>query len=445
MRMDESLIKSEIPTVVLIGTLDTKGVEIAYARDALRRLGVRPFVIDSGILGLVTEVADMTREEVAIHAGSTLAKIQKSDSRATAVEAMSVGLAVAVKNLYQQGSLQGLLCFGGAEGALMGASAAHVLPLGIPKVILSPSASGRRQFGPFIGESDVTIMHSVIDILGLNSVARAVYDNAVAAVVGMVKWAGKPPVSDKPCIGITMLGQTTPGAMLICKQLEAHGFEPIIFHANGVGGPAMDNLVLEGKIVGVIEFTISEIANSVKNGIHSTPPDRMTAAVKAGIPLLLVPGAADFFNLGALKDLPAEYKSRKVYRHNSVATLVRMSDTEMKTLGRILVKRMHQATAPTAVLVPTEGFSLIGKAKGAIEDRQSDDALIKVLEDGLPKHIPVIKFPLDINDENFAIKVSEKFLEMMGAAGGLVDSYNLEKASRKGSTHGKALPSEVSR
>ena len=237
------------PQIALIGTLDTKGDEIAYVRERLVGLGVRPVVIDSGILGEPGTSADITREEVAREGGYELERIRSAGSRGSAVELMQEGVRAVCLRLWLEGRLDGVLCLGGAEGALLGAAAMHALPVGVPKLIVTPSASGRRAFGPFVGESDVLVMHSVVDILGLNPIARAVFDNAAAAVAGMARDAGRP-LQDLGgrSVGITMLGHTTPAVMRIRTALEQAGHEPVIFHANGVGGPAMEKLVEAGAL-----------------------------------------------------------------------------------------------------------------------------------------------------------------------------------------------------
>jgi uncharacterized protein (UPF0261 family) len=404
------------PQIVLIGTLDTKSDEIEFVRDVLIGFGAHVTVIDSGILGTPTLRADISREDVAAEGGYTLGEVQKSGSRGAAVERMQECLRALARRLYAQGGLDGMLCLGGAEGALMGAAAAHALPVGVPKVIVSPSASGRREFGPFMGSSDVVVMHSVIDILGLNSVARSVFTNAAAAVYGMCTLAGNPPRGDRPSVGMTMLGQTTPGAMVIAGRLENAGYEPVIFHANGIGGPAMDSFARDGQLVGVIDFTLSEVANSLFNGIHATSPDRMTAAVDAGLPLVVVPGAGDFFNQGPLESVPEIYRSRQLYCHNPVATLVRVETAEMEQLAENIADRVNPATAPTAVIVPSQGLSLVGVPGGAIHDAKADLALIERLRARLEPHIHFEVIDDAINSTAFATRVADLFLEMIDDA-----------------------------
>jgi uncharacterized protein (UPF0261 family) len=255
--------------IALIGTLDTKGAEIGYVRDRLSALGADVVVIDAGILGEPVAIeADISREQVAA------AAVTPSRGRE-----MQAGVRAVCMRLYSDGELSEVLCLGGAEGAHLGAAGMHALPLGVPKVILSPSASGRRTFASFVGEKDVLVMHSVVDIIGLNPIARSVYDNAAGAILGMAQTAGTPVAPmQQATIGVTMLGQTTPGVSEVSSALYGAGLEPVVFHANGVGGPAMEMLAEQRALAGVIDYTLSELANSVMEGIYATGPDRLRVA-----------------------------------------------------------------------------------------------------------------------------------------------------------------------
>ena len=402
--------------IALVGTLDTKGAEIEYVRDRLVKLGTRPVVIDSGILGEPGCRADVTREEVARAGGHDLDGVRRVGSRGAAVELMLEGVRATCLKLYADGSIRGVLCLGGAEGALMGAAAMHALPVGVPKLIVSPSASGRRAFGPFVGESDVIVMHSVIDILGLNQIARAIFDNAAAAMAGMVRDAGWP-VSGlgETSVGITMLGQTTPGVMRLRAALLEAGREPVIFHANGVGGPAMEHLIEAGALGGVIDYTLSELANSLLDGIHATGPDRLRVAGRHGLPQVVVPGCADFFNQGAPDTIPERYRGRKSYYHNPVATLVRLEADEMAALGRMVAERLNEARGPVEVLVPTQGFSLADVEGGDLWDPEADAAFVEALTSALRPEIPLETADTHVNDPAFAGLVAERYLALVGA------------------------------
>ena len=402
------------PGIALVGTLDTKGAEIAYVRDRLLELGTRPVVIDSGILGKPGCVADVTREEVANAGGHELDEVRGAGSRGAAVELMLEGVRATCLRLYADGRIRGVLCLGGAEGALLGAAAMHALPVGVPKLIVSPSASGRRSFAPFVGEADVTVMHSVIDILGLNEIARAIFDNAAAAIAGMVREAGRP-VTDlgERCVGITMLGQTTPGVMRVRELLLGAGREPVIFHANGVGGPAMEHLIEAGALGGVIDYTLSELANSLLDGIHATGPDRLRVAGRCGLPQVVVPGCVDFFNQGPRDELPERYRTRKTYFHNPVATLVRLSSEEGIELGRMVAERLNEAKGPLRVVVPTAGFSLADVEGGDLWDPDADRAFIDALRSALRADIPFEAVDAHVDDADFAELVADRYLTLL--------------------------------
>jgi uncharacterized protein (UPF0261 family) len=402
-----------VPAVALIGTLDTKGDEIAYVRERLEALHVDAIVIDSGILGEPGCVADIGREEVAAAGGHALADVQAAGSRGAAVSLMVDGVRALVVRLFAEGRVQGVLCLGGAEGALLGAAAMHALPVGVPKLIVSPSASGRRAFGPFVGEGDVTVMHSVIDILGLNEISRAIFDNAAAAIVGMARDGGRPVLElGAKCVGITMLGQTTPGVMRVRDALAAAGHEPVIFHANGVGGPAMEHLIEAGALGGVVDYTLSELANSLMDGIHTTGPDRLRVAGRHGVPQVVVPGCVDFFNQGARDTVPERYRARRSYFHNPVATLVRLTAEEEERLGRIVAERLNEARGPVRVVAPTRGFSLADAEGGDLWDPEADRAFLDSLRDALRPDIPYETIDAHVDDTAFADVVAERYLTM---------------------------------
>ena len=401
------------PVIATLGTLDTKGAEIDYVRGRIEALGGEALVIDTGILGEPRCRADVSRQEVARAAGHDLESVRAAGSRGAAVELMQAGIRRVIAELYRDGRLDGALCLGGAEGALIGAAAMQELPVGVPKLIVSPSASGPRAFGPFMGRRDVTVMHSVIDILGLNPIARAVFDNAAAAVVGMARDAGAPATAlGERSVGVTMLGQTTPGAMAACEVLEEAGWAPVIFHANGVGGPAMEDLIAASSLAGVIELSISELANSLFDGVHATGESRLTVAGRHGIPQIVTPGCADFFNQGPLDSVPERWRDRPLYKHNPVATLVRLSSDEMTALGRMIAERLNRSVGPTAVIVPTRGYSLIDVEGGPLWDREADLALVEALESDLSDEIPVERVDLPVNDPEFGGLVARRFIEL---------------------------------
>jgi uncharacterized protein (UPF0261 family) len=403
------------PWIALIGTLDTKGDEIAYVRDRLRALGARPIVIDTGILGEPAGCApDISHAEVASAAGDTLDGVRAAGSRGAAVERMLAGVRATCLRLFGEGRLDGALCLGGAEGGLMGAGAMHALPVGVPKLIVTPSASGRREFAPFMGETDTMVMHSVVDILGLHPISRAIFDNAAAAVVGMARdGGGAVGELGERTVGVTMLGQTTPGVMRLRERLLDAGHAPVIFHANGVGGPAMEKLAASGALAGVVDYTLSELANSLMDGIHATDPERLRVAGRRGLPQVVVPGCCDFFNQGARDTVPERYRDRKSYFHNPVATLVRLSAEEGVSLGRMIAERLADAVGPVHVVVPTRGFSLADAEGGDLYDPAADRAFIDALRDALRPSFAYEEVDAHVDDPAFADLVADRYLTLV--------------------------------
>jgi uncharacterized protein (UPF0261 family) len=372
-------------------------------------------VIDTGILGEPAGITpDISHAEVASAAGDALDEVRAAGSRGAAVERMLAGVRATCLNLYREGRLDGALCLGGAEGGLMGAGAMHALPVGVPKLIVTPIASGRREFGPLMGETDTMVMHSVVDILGLHPISRAIFDNAAAAIVGMARdGGGAVGELGERTVGVTMLGQTTPGVMRLRERLLAAGHQPVIFHANGVGGPAMEKLVEAGALAGVVDYTLSELANSLMDGIHATGPQRLRIAGLRGLPQVVVPGCVDFFNQGAPDTVPERFRSRKSYFHNPVATLVRLSADEGVALGRMIAERLAGADGPVHVVVPTRGFSLVDSEGGDLYDPAADRAFVDALRGALRADIGYEEVDAHVDDATFADLVADRYLTLV--------------------------------
>ncbi len=424
------------PNILLIGTLDTKGREIGYVRDHMRELGADVLVLDSGILGEALDiVADISRQDVAIAAGATISELRNAGTRGAAVERMKRGVRKIALDLYADGRLDGVLCLGGAEGAVMGATAMKALPIGVPKLIVTPIASGRRPFGPLIGTKDIMVMHSVIDILGINPVSRAVFDNASAAIVGMAQqycrtgaegWRLEVTTSDvqprasnlQPLpthyIAITMLGNTTKAVMRIKDHLALHGLEAVIFHSNGVGGPAMEELAEEGMFAGVIDYTTDELSDQLVGGFHQGGEKRLERVGAVGLPQVVVPGCIDFTVHGTREEVPERFRDRPAYYHNPEFTLVRVLRDEMEQLGHIMARKLNSGKGPVTVVVPTEGLSIPNVPGGVFWDPEADKAFLDALQADLRKDIPLITVKANINDPEFADRVADEFLGLMG-------------------------------
>ena len=266
---------------------------------------------------------------------------------------------------------------------MLGAAAAKVLPIGFPKIIVSPIASGQRRFGMFMGTRDVLVMHSVIDILGINPISTTIFDNAAAAVWGMLaaRASARPAelpetdTGDQRYVAVTMLGNTTKGVMAAKDALEARGYEAVIFHSNGVGGPAMEEQIAQGMFVGVIDYTTNELSDPLLGGFHAAP-GRLEQAGALGLPQVVVPGCVDFACFGARHAVPEALRDRPAYYHNPEFTLMRLNRDEMAQVGATMARKLNAARGPVIVLVPTGGLSIPNVPGGAFYDPEADAAFL---------------------------------------------------------------------
>ena len=400
--------------VVIIGTLDTKGPEIAYLRDKLQSLGLGTTVIDSGILGEPLDIVpDIDHGTAATYAGTTIEALQNAGSRGRAVAGMREALKKLTLKLYADGKLDGIVSMGGAEGAVMGAAAMMVLPVGVPKVLVSPIASGYHFFEPLVGTRDMMVVHSVVDILGLNAIACTIFDNVAAALKGMLEYGhGLPePGKEDRYVAITMLGNTTKAVMAAKELLAEHGYEAVIFHSNGVGGPAMEELAEAGQFVGVIDFTTNEIYDPMVGGIHDGGPERLKRIGRLGLPQVVVPGCIDFsvWNAGTV---PEALNGRPVYDHNPEFTLVRASHEEMIELGKIFSERLNMSQGSVVVAVPTGGLSIPNVPDGPFWNPEADSDFLATVKKEIRDDIPVLTYASHVNDPDFGREVAQLFINL---------------------------------
>ena len=408
-------------TILIIGTLDTKGAEIGYLRDRLQALGLQTIVVDDGILGeplgiILDPNQDVSRAEAAKFGGTTIDVLRNAGSRGKAVAGMREALKKLTLELYQKGTIHAVVSMGGAEGAVMGAAAMMQLPVGVPKALVSPIASGKHYFDPMVGTSDIMVVHSIVDILGLNPIATTVFDNVAAALKGMVEHGHPlpPPQPGDRYVAVTMLGNTTKAVMALKERLAEADYEAVIFHSNGVGGTAMEELAEAGQFVGVIDFTTNEIFDPLHGGIHDAGPDRLKRVGVAGIPQVVVPGCVDFcvFHSG---HIPAHLQGRPVYDHNPEYTLVRATQEEMIELGHIFAGRLNLSKAPVVIAVPTRGLSIPNVPGGVFWDPEADAAFLRTVRSQIREDIPVYTYERHVNSPEFGVEVAELFIKVMEA------------------------------
>jgi uncharacterized protein (UPF0261 family) len=400
-------------SILLVGTLDTKGAEYLFVRDVLHERGLETLAIDVGVTDTPHFLPDIPRHEVFEAAGTSLATVVRANDRGQAVEAAARGAAKLVVELHRQGKVDGILALGGSAGTTIGTAAMRALPFGVPKLMVSTLASG--QVKPYVGVRDILMMYSVVDISGLNRISRTVLTNAANAIAGMVGRAEprKGPVDDKPLIAATMFGVTTPCVSTAQKQLEAGGYEVLVFHATGTGGMTMEAFINDGLIAGVLDITTTELADEQVGGILSAGKDRLTAAGLRGVPQVISLGALDMVNFGPPDTVPERFRGRRFYQHNPTVTLMRTTPEENDRLGKEIAEKASAARGPTAVLVPLRGVSAIDREGQPFWWPEADQALFQSLKNWIGPQVQLVELDLHINDPAFAQAAADTLLRLI--------------------------------
>jgi len=402
--------------ILIIGTLDTKEEEILFCRDRIKERGYDVLLMDAGILRDPKVTPDIPRFQVAKAGGAEdLDTLVAAGEKGQCVQTMIEGAGVEAARLYKVGAFQGILGVGGAQGTAICSSAMRALPMGVPKLIVSTIASGRATFGPFVGTKDVTFMHSVADIQGLNFLTKRILTNAAAAICGMIEVfeEGNPRTRQKT-VALSMLGTTTRGALRAKDMLEDHGFEVVAFHQNGTGGIAMEDLIREKAFQGVLDLNLHEIGDRWYGGLHGAiRPDRLEAAGTMGIPQAVAPGSINYVVLGPLEQLSPEIRARKLIVHNPTLTLVRLTPEELREVGRVTAEKLNLSTGPTRVFIPLRGFCDPDREGFPHWDPEGNEAFIESLAEAIRPDIPVVKLDAHINEPGFIDPVVREFLTLM--------------------------------
>jgi uncharacterized protein (UPF0261 family) len=398
-------------TVVLVGTLDTKGAEYEYLRARLKLSGVKPLLVDVGTLEPPTTKPDISRQEVAAAAGVDLEALTAARDRGNAVSAMADAAAIVVRGLFKDGRCDGVLAAGGSGNTAIATKAMRALPVGVPKLMVSTMAAGNTR--DYIGASDITMMASVTDVAGINSISGRILANAAAAIAGMVN---APPVElgeQRPLIAATMFGVTTPSVTAAREELEQRGYEVLTFHATGTGGKAMEALVESGFVTGVLDITTTELADELVGGVLSAGPERLEMAGKLGVPQVVSVGALDMVNFGARDTVPPQFESRNLYIHNPSVTLMRTTPAESAVLGKQIAEKLSAARGPVALFIPLKGVSAISGEGGPFYDAAADEALFGALRKNMGKNVEMHEVDAHINDPEFARAMAAKLDEYM--------------------------------
>jgi uncharacterized protein (UPF0261 family) len=402
-----------VPTVVLVGTFDTKGLEYAYLAEQVRGHGCEVILVDAGVLGEPLVRPDIQREEVARAARADVAALAAAGDRGTAVETMARGAAETVKRLHAEGRLDGVAGLGGSGGSSLVTHAMRSLPIGVPKLMVSTVASGDTR--PYVGASDVTMMYSVVDIAGINQISARILSNAAGAIAGMAK-ASVPQLAEvRPLVGASMFGVTTPCVTTARERLEELGYEVLVFHQTGTGGESMEELMKGGFITAALDVTTTELCDELAGGVFPAYPERLEVAGRLGLPQVVSVGALDMVNFGPKDTVPPEFRGRNLYVHNPTVTLMRTTPEESAELGRRIARKLNAATGATALFVPTAGISMIATEGQPFYDPEADEALFAALRNELAESVEVHWVDTHVNDPAFAVAMAERLHELYTA------------------------------
>ena len=397
--------------VVIVGALDTKSEDFRFVRDLIRGRGLETIVVDFGVLEDPPLRPDISAAEVARAGGSSIVELRSSKDKTRAMQVMADGLVRIVKDLYDAGRLGGILSMAGSGGTSIATAAMRGLPVGVPKVMASTVGGG--DISAYVGTVDITMMPSVVDVAGINSISRRIYANAAGAIAGMVSQDLPPATEARPLITASMFGNTTTCVNRAREVLEARGYEVLIFHATGTGGKTMESLIASGFITANLDITTTELADHVCGGALSAGPDRLMAAARAGIPTLLVPGCVDMCNFWTVDTVPEKYRARNLYQWNPNVTLMRTNVEENVAMGKMIARAANESTGPVAILLPLKGVSQLDSPGNPFWDPEADGACYDAIKSNLKPGVPLIEMDANINDAEFADRSVEMLLGMM--------------------------------
>lgn len=391
------------PTVLLVATMDTKGELVFYLSQCLKTADVETLLMDVGILGESPFPVQISASEVAQSVGSSLAQIRKIKSEGKALEVMIKGATRIALSLYESGKIHGILSLGGSMGTDMGTSIMRAFPIGFPKVMISTLASHNTR--PYVGTRDIMMLNTVCDLTGLNRITERVLKNGATAVAGMAKAYTRYQTPSKPLLLISTLGTTEPCSQGVKRYLEEKGKEVIVFHTNGTGGRALEEMVKDEEVEGVIDISLTELGNHLIGGDFDAGPARGQAALEKGVPVLYIPGNTDFFSTGPIQFAKERFPGRYYHIHNAAITAIRVKPNETVRIAERVAELCNSGKGPRAILVPLGGLSSFDQPDGPFYDPRAPQIFLETLKNSLGEGILLQAFPYHINDPNFLKEV----------------------------------------
>ncbi len=400
-------------SILMLGCFDTKGEDFFYLQKCIKDCGESIITMNTGVMGTTENfIVDFESDVVASEGGSSILKLRKKGDRGAAIEVMGIGAAKITAKLIEDGRIKGVISMGGGGGTYIALSAMQVVPLTIPKLCLSTLAT--KDLSRQIKNKNITLMPSVVDVAGLNSISRLLINQAAQAICGMAKVRQDTRDRDsRGRIAISMFGNTTACVNMCSDILTAKGYEVFTFHANGEGGRTMEDLIREGYFDGVLDVTTTELVDELCGGVCSSGPERLTAAAESGIIQVVVPGCLDMANFAQRDSVPERYEGRYFYNWAPDVTLMRTNREENQKLGKTLATKVNVSTAPTSILLPTKGLSQLD-AKGEIFYRpEINEVLFEEIKKNVKDEVKVVEVNAHINDETFSIRLVNELLSWM--------------------------------
>lgn len=404
--------KSSRASIVMLGCFDTKGEDFGYLYSCLINQGIKVIAINTGVMGSTDLFpVDFEAEEVAKRGGVTIAGLREQKDRGSAIEMMGQGAAAILEDLLSQNKVNAAIGMGGGGGTFIALKAMQVLPFGYPKLCISTLAT--KDLSAHIGSKDISLMPSIVDVAGLNSISKVVMHQGAAAIVGMMQASGSDYQGRKHSIGISVFGNTSHCVDKCSELLKDKGYEVMAFHSVGVGGKTMEGLTLDGCFDAILDITTTELADELCGGICSAGPERLTAASQIGIPQVVVPGCLDMVNFGALNTVPEKYKNRQLFSWAPDVTLMRTNKEENRILGRTIAEKINRSKAPVTVLLPMGGVSKIGGIGEVFHNPEIDRELFRAIRAHTNKNIIIKEVPSNINTEDFAVEAVKSLLDII--------------------------------
>ncbi|MEW6663721.1 MAG: Tm-1-like ATP-binding domain-containing protein [Thermodesulfobacteriota bacterium] len=412
--------------IVILSTLDTKGEEARYLKDLIEARGFKTLLMDTSIGGEPTIPPDISSEEVARAGGGNIQEIRTSRNTGAVTPVMIRGASLKVQQLLAEGRVGGIISFGGASNTTSATSVMKALPFGIPKLMVSSTASMPAYAAKYIGTKDITMMHSVVDISGINDLTKAVLDRAAGGICGMVAASdgAVKPTGTSPLIALTTFKFAEECGQHCIERLEKRGYTVIPFHAQGIGDSAMEELIDQGLFQGVMDLVPAGVLEEILGGNRAAGPHRLEAAGRAGIPQVIAPSGFDMLSCGPLgrrdKGDPLwttlQLSKRKIFIPDEFRVQARTSAEELRNVAVLVAQKLNQAKGPVKFFIPTKGWSTLSVEGADLYEPETDAAFGPALRERLRPDAEVSEFDGVLNSPEFAVVLVDALDRMIRGA-----------------------------